>query len=302
MLYSKPALDVPAQISLLENRGLVIQDRTRAADYLANIGYYRLRAYTYPFQNIQDPGHPFKEGVSFEDVISLYVFDRRLRLLLLNALEKIEVAFRAKIIFNWATAHGSHWCEILSLYRDSTRFQKDINQLHDEIDRSKEAFIVDYKNKYTQPMYPPCWMSLEVASFGLLSRIFENLAKGNAKNNVTRGFGLQNYDVMESWMHAFAALRNLCAHHSRIWNRTFVITPRKLANPIHDFLINTKVGSDKLYYQLSGIAYILHIISPGHDFIHRLKDLFKETPIVNSSDIGFPQDWENEPLWKKNSV
>ena len=96
MQYNKPPIDIPSQIALLKSRGLAFRDKNKAAHYLSNISYYRLRAYTYPFQEDTENDHSFKEGIFFEDIIELYVFDRKLRILVFDAIEKIEIALRTK--------------------------------------------------------------------------------------------------------------------------------------------------------------------------------------------------------------
>ena len=101
MQYNKPAIDVATQISFLKQRGLLFNNENKAAHYLSNISFYRLRAYTYPFQDNQNPQHIFIQKISFEQIIELYVFDRRLRLLIFNALEKIEISLRTKIIYHF---------------------------------------------------------------------------------------------------------------------------------------------------------------------------------------------------------
>lgn len=124
MKYSKAPLSISDQITRLKERGLIFHDEQKAANYLSNISYYRLRAYTYPFQDNSDPNHPFIKGVSFEDIINLYIFDRRLRILVFNAIEKIEIALRTKIINIFSLKNGSHWHENLALYRKRYFFDK----------------------------------------------------------------------------------------------------------------------------------------------------------------------------------
>ena len=175
MQYSKSPIDIPAQIALLKSRGLMFKDETRSAHYLSNISYYRLRAYTYPFQNNENPDHPFIKQIYFEDILELYVFDRKLRMLVFDAIEKIEIALRTKMVYHFSLAHGSHWHEMSGLYLNNTRFIKDIGDLYKEIERSTETFIKHYASKYSDPQYPASWMSLEVASMGLLSKMFSNL-------------------------------------------------------------------------------------------------------------------------------
>src|SRR5690606_21710414 len=194
-------------------------DEEKATSYLGNISYYRLRAYTYPFQDNDNPDHPFIKEIRFEDIINLYVFDRQFRLFVLDAIEKIEISMRTQVIYQWAMNHGSHWHLDGSLFRYSVQFAKDFNRLQQEVDRSVETFIEHYKNKYTNPKEPPCWMGLEVSSFGLLSLIFRNLKFGKEKKAITKYYGLPDVAILESWMHSFSNIRNICAHHGRLWNR-----------------------------------------------------------------------------------
>jgi abortive infection bacteriophage resistance protein len=190
MRYLKPAITISDQVARLKARGLMFDNESKAELYLSNISYYRLRAYTYSFQNNTDPGHPFIFPVTFEQIIGLYLFDRQLSHHLFIALEKIEIALRTQIIYHWAMSNGSHWQIDPSLYRDPAKFAKQINSLQTEIDRSHETFIEHYYTTYSEPSEPPSWMSLEVSSFGLLSQIFSNLKKGTEKEAVTKQFGL----------------------------------------------------------------------------------------------------------------
>lgn len=297
MNFTKPPIPIKEQIRLLKTRGLLFKDETKAAHYLSNVSYYRLRAYTYPFQDNGDPEHPFIEPVSFEQILELYVFDRRLRLLVFDGLEKIEIALRTKIIYNYAVAYGSHWHEDIGLYSNHNRFIRDINKLYEEIDRSNETFIKHYKSTYTQPPNPSSWMSLEVASMGLLSKLFENLKMSAEKKNITKEFGLAHPHILESWMHAFAQLRNICAHHGRLWNRRLTTTPKIPRNTLYNYLVNKNIFSNKIYAILSCMTYILHIISPGNTFNHRLKELMSSCKLVDEKEMGFPKNWKQEKLW-----
>ncbi|MEI6433384.1 MAG: Abi family protein [Bacteroidota bacterium] len=299
MNYTKPPLSITDQISKLKLRGLTFSDETKAAHYLSNISYYRLRSYTFPFQDNNDPAHPFNYKISFEEIIQLYVFDRKLRLLVFNAIEKIEVALRTKIVHEFSMTFGSHWYEDGNMYRDNYHFNRNIATLYDEINRSTETFIHHYKHTYTTPVNPPAWMSLEVVSMGLLSKLFSNLKKVPEKKRVTAEFGLTNPVILESWMHAFANLRNICAHHSRLWNRRFTISPQLPYNTIYPFLNNRDLHTNKLYAQLCCINYISTIISPGNSFVKNLSDLLQTCPLLDLNEMGFPADWKTETIWTR---
>jgi abortive infection bacteriophage resistance protein len=296
--FNKLPIEISQQIAILKQRGLAFADEKKAAHYLSNISYYRLRAYTYPFQDNSNPNHPFKTKISFEESIDLYVFGRRLRLLVFDALEKVEIALRTKIIYVFALNHGSHWHEEMSLYRKANRFIRDISKLYEEVDRSTETFIKHYKNTYTQPTNPPAWMSLEVTSMGLLSKLYENLKKGPEKKLITESFGLTNPIILESWMHAFAHLRNICAHHGRLWNRRLTTMPQIPHQTIYPFVQNKIFYNNKLYSVLCCITYILHIISPANTFNERLHTLMDGCALNDLKEMGFPSNWKTEVIWK----
>ncbi len=298
MNYTKPPLTIQQQIDKLKDRGLTFGNEPRAANYLSNISYYRLRAYTYPFQDNTNSNHPFIQPVSFEEIINLYVFDRRLRILVFNALEKIEIALRTKIIYEYSIAFGSHWFEDENMFWNIDQFDTDMETLSNEIDRSKETFIEHYQNTYSNPPTPPAWMSLEVASFGLLSKLFRNLKNGPVKTKIAREFGLPTSEILSSWMYAITGIRNIVAHHGRLWNRRFIITPRIPSRVLNPFLNNTHIFRNKIYAIFCCMNYILGIISPGNSFSTELKELLKSCHLVDLNEMGFPVDWEQEPIWK----
>lgn len=298
MEYLKPPLSLEDQIHKLKNRGLLIHDEEKAIHYLTNISFYRLRAYTYPFQDNYNPLHPFVKKVFFEEIISLYVFDRKLRILVFDALEKIEIALRCRITHKLSMAYGGHWFLNKELFRNESIYLSNLVSLDTEIKRSTEPFIDHYLKTYHYPVQPPAWMSLEVITIGLLSKMYSNLKKGDIKKQIAKDLGVSKVEILESWMHSLSGLRNICAHHCRLWNRRFTITPVLLDNPVNNYIKNMAIHKNKLYTQLITIKYLLNIISPNNEFSIKLKELLKSCQMIELSEMGFPDDWESESLWK----
>lgn len=298
MHYNKPPISFQDQVNRLKIRGLQFNSEPDAIVCLSNISYYRLRAYTYPFQDNTKPNHPFSVTLTFEDIIELYKFDRKLSLLIFNALEKIEIALRTQIIYQWAIVNGSHWQTNPSLYRDSVKFAIQINNLQTEINRSHETFIEHYQKIYTNPSEPPSWMSLEVSSFGLLSQIFSNLKKGNEKIAVANHFGLNDISSLENWMHCFSNIRNVCAHHGRLWNRRFTAHIKFPSNPQNQFIANKRIYPYKLYAAICCIQYMLNSIIPANGFKTDLIELMRNCPLAQEKEMGFPVDWKTDPFWR----
>lgn len=296
MKYSKPAISIEKQIDKLRQRGLIIANKNYAQQTLSSISYYRLRAYTYPFQNNEIESQPFGKEITFEKIIALYEFDSKLRLLLFEATEKVEVALRTQIIYNFSLSHGSHWQLNPKLYRNNKRFIEHTDSLNKEINRSKEVFISHYRKKYTNPTAPPSWMSLEVISMGLLSKIFQNLKKGQEKQAIQTYFRLSKIDILENWMFCFTQLRNICAHHGRIWNRRLpkILIPR---NTPERFISNIQIHQNKLYATLCCLQYALNTIDKTNSFKKDIQNLLKKYPQINIKDMGFSENWEKEYFW-----
>jgi len=152
MQYSKLPISIKEQIERLKTRGLIIKDEQKATQYLSTISYYRLRAYTFPFQNANDTNHSFVGDISLEEIIEVYNFDRKLRILVFDAIERIEISFRTQMIYRWSINYGSHWHLDSFLFRDTNRFDNYVSTLEHEIKRSHETFIKHYLAKYNEPV------------------------------------------------------------------------------------------------------------------------------------------------------
>lgn len=317
MRYEKRPIDISEQIEKLQNRGPLFEDQDQADQYLHNISYYRLRAYTYPFQrNGADANHEFiRNDIHFKDIIDLYCFDRRLRSLLFNAIEKIEVAFRTRIALAysvdendgfWFLNHRLYYQHdrYISLTRNEIIDGKPIaGELMKEVQRSNEDFITHYFERYGEPQFPPAWMTLEVVSMGILSKLFSALDKNNpSSKTICRDLGLHKVDILKNWMHALSSLRNTCAHHSRIWNRRFTIGlsfPHRTSFPFLSRAEISNIRDNKLFAYLSVILYLLQIISPQSSFKQNLINLLENAPkLVVMREMGFPEDWRQYTLWR----
>ena len=323
--YAKKPLSIKQQVAKLKSRGLIIDDESLAEGYLSNISYYRLRAYTFPFQNNVDKeaDHKFiRKSIRFKDIIDLYCFDRRLRCLIFNALDNIEVAVRTKIIQIYSeSTDDSHWYEDEALFNNDICYLRKRNEetglietikeykynileeeILREVDRSNEDFIEHYKSTYFTPKTPPAWMALEVISFGTLSRLYELLLKDDNKKDVAKQFGLKKIDIMENWLHVLSILRNCCAHHSRIWNRRFtvrILLPYNTVSPFIDRVTIPTVKQNKLFAYLCCVKYILDIISPDNDFQKKLLALIDDGGnLLSLKEMGFPDNWKFLSVWK----
>ena len=294
--YSKQPLSIADQISNLKRLGLSIPNQTLAEKTLGEISYFRLAAYLRPMEADKQT-HRFKPNSSFENALALYEFDSGLRQLLFSAIQRIEVALRAKIIQHFSMAHGTFWFMQMSLHESEHRFLENLSALDREVQRSKEDFIKEHFNNYDKPEFPPSWKTIELASFGTLSKLYYNFADNKVKKRVAREFNIPQHEVLESWMRSISALRNYCAHHSRLWNRYFNATPQLNVKLRGNWINNRQIDANKLYAILCCIAYWLDSMNRGKDFKDKLFQLINQFPSVDVAAMGFPQNWSQEPLW-----
>jgi len=238
----------------------------------------------------------FKPNVSFETAFALYKFDRELRHLILSELEKIEVAIRAQMSYSLSTAHGPFWMENETLFADPEKHRTTLAKIDSELSRSDEEFIISFKSNYSNP-FPPSFITLEVTSFGALSRLYENLKSDVAKREISNTFGLADM-IFISWLHGFVYIRNVCAHHARLWNKPLQIQPLFPRRTQHTWLTDRTVSNNRIYYVLSMMIYFLNTVNPNHTFKQKLENLFQKYPNVDRRAMGFPANWRTEPLWK----
>lgn len=292
--FSKPALTYEEQLHQLAERGLIIGNKERASHLLESISYYRLSGYWYPLLEDKER-HIFKAGSTFDSAFKMYSFDRALRVMIIRELEKIEVSIRSKMIYILSHEYDPFWYSNEKLFKDPGRHKKTLDKLMSEYVRSREEFIIKFKVKYNNE-FPPCWILLEVSSFGMVSSLYSNLLDRLPKRKVSRHFGLAE-KVLESWMHSIVYLRNLCAHHSRLWNNNLNITPMRPMRVDKTWLQNQEVQNSKSYYIISMLLYLLQTINPNNSFVSRFKMLLDEYPNIDVHAMGFPPNWQEEELW-----
>lgn len=305
--YTKPALSFKQQVDLLRARGLRIPDEDRAMRHLSNISYYRLSAYMLPFKQLDNAGRPtdlFEEDASWNDVYDLYRFDRKLRLLIFDAIERIEIALRTQIIYQLSHKYGPHWQNNPLIFKDATIFRDIHNHIDDQLTSNKKAeFINHYLAKYNEPPTPPSWMSIELLYFNELTKICRNLKQRQDLIGIAGYFKVPSDSIFCSWMHVINYVRNICAHHARLWNIKLAIQPHKFRynKPDRIWLSDAEVDraqSAKLYYFLCVILFLLQTINPNSKFKKHFFELLNNFPSVNVKYMGFPDQWEGHPLWQ----
>jgi abortive infection bacteriophage resistance protein len=299
MQYHKGAVTITDQIAQLQARGLFIPDVGAATSQLNNISYYRLAGYWWPMQD-DKVAHTFKPGSQLATVLKLYNFDRELRLLIFDVIERLEVSLRARLVYTLSLAHSPWWFEDPALFNNAAHHAETLVVIDGELRRSKEDFIQDHRRRYSaDARRPPAWKTLEILSFGTLSRLYGNLRSSVAANDaVALHFLVPNHTYFRSWLQCISQVRNVCAHHGRLWNRAVTAPPKYIPRPPRHLAYAAPPQPNRLYSALCCLKYMLHSVEHQNQFTQRLEQLFVTFPNADPGAMGFPANWAQEPLWQ----
>jgi abortive infection bacteriophage resistance protein len=289
MHYTKPALKYEAQLALVVSRGLTVEDPVRALRMLKRIGYYRLSAYFVPFKVPKTD--QFKPGATFGQIVDLYKFDCHLRLLFMHAIDKVEVGIRALITYELAHQLGPFGYADPNNFSPSYDHKQFMSMLAHEEERGSEIFVKHFRTKYTSEKYLPFWMVTELVSFGTLSKLTENL-RTSVRKQLAKDFGLVE-PVFVSWLHTIAYVRNLCAHHNRLWNRELSVKPI-----LPDDWTLQGISNDRTYCLALIIYRLLKIVAPTSTWKSRLKDTLGSLPGLDLKTMQFADNWQELEIWK----
>lgn len=314
--YDKPALSLDELIGRLAERGLEISDPEWAGRYLRHLGYYRLSPYTIPFQKGR-PDHVFHDGTTFDDVLSLYVFDRALRLLVMDALERVEIAVRAALTDHMSTTcNNPHWFLDAAHFRDRSKHARLLKiiretgetRLAGQPESAGETLVhrsalEHYLTTYGSPELPPSWLMVEAITLGQLESMIGNLSRRADKTAVAASIGL-TAPVLESWLRTYVRVRNVCAHHARLWNVGLGVYPRIPTSPEVSWLDASDALPDRsrrrLYPVLVSLQSVLDTVSPHSRWARRLHELVTVRPQMIRSGMGIPEDWADDAFWGRH--
>lgn len=330
MTYAKPWKSYEEQLDQLMRRGMQVTDKGRALDHLERIGYYRLSGYWYAFRERSGPmvllgeggAKPrkvkieslvldqFRPGTTFQDAVDLYVFDKQLRLLVMDALERIEVALRVDMShtlgrldrFAYLKPEFLHqdFSTALDKTRGLTRHHEWLGKHAQLINRSKEEFVRHNRDKYGLPL--AIWIACEVWDFGTMSTLFSGMRE-TEQDAIAIQYGVRNGRVFASWMRSLNYLRNVCAHHSRLWNRNIIDQPRLPSATdmpwVAPFEANDHARA-RCFLLLMITRQLMGVINPRSSWPMRLKQHLQAFPDLshpglNLSGMGAPAGWEALP-------
>lgn len=286
MKYIKPPKNFEEQLTILKDRGLIVNNKSKGIDVLQNISYYRLSAYFLPFQSQTDK---FNKGTTLENVLTLYEFDRHLRDLLWDAIESIEISIRTQLTYHLAHKYGAFGYTDPGNFNSKFNHSEWLERLKENIERSREVFIKHYLAKYNEENNLPLWMATEVISFGQLSTLFSGLRKEDKQAISHEKYKLDQF-VLSSWCHTLVYIRNLCAHHNRIWNRILAIKP---AIPRKDKEWEN-INNKKIFSVLLITKKLMSMPEEWEEWRVGLLSMIDKFPSINIGSMGFPDNWREK--------
>lgn len=296
MQYKKQPLTFEDQADLLLSRGIQANKR-ELVEKLQAVNYYRLSGYWYPFK--QANSEDFKPNTTLDKIWYRYVFDRQLRLLVLDAIERIEVAVRTSLVYHHSHTYGPFgYTRKKSLPNlNKGKYRKLKQAMREATAQSQEIFVKHFQKKYGE-VFPvlPVWMLAEVMSFGMMFTFFRGCDR-KIKKRVVAEYKIA-FGVLESWLSTLNAVRNICAHHARLWNRVLGIKPRL---PRNDTRWRTPVliENDRVFSVLTLLKYMMNVVAPQSKWDERFRTLLEKYSEIPIAFMGIPAGWQDCPFWKQ---
>ena len=290
------------QVDILVRRGMDIGDRDEAIFLLQQVSYYRLSGYCYPFREFKNSSRAdtFFPGTRLRDVVDLYRFDSRLRTATFTALTPIELAIRAHLGHELGSLDPLIHLDPnkLGVTVDTPKKEKynSWRKRYDrELESSREDFVNHHKQKYGGNL--PVWAATEIMDWGSLTYLYE-LSPRSVQNTISSQCDL-TAPQLRSWLKALNIVRNICAHHGRLFNRVHAISPKLPAQGTHTDLDCINTDWKRTFGQLTLVQLLLDRLNVGNKkLLPTVVQSFPEVQIVPISHMGAPDNWQTASrLW-----
>lgn len=301
--YNKQPLSYQKQVQHLQCKGMLIHNSAWAETVLSKYGYYRLSAYWYPFRvrkNRVILDH-FELNTHFETIIRLYEFDTELRLHIFSAIEVIETFLRTKLTYFIGHQFGAFGVYDAANFHPKFNHSNFIRNCNKEVERSKDSFIQHFQENYSNFPKVPIWMLTEVLSLGSLSFLYHGLMNNKALNKEDKKAVAQHFSIhhekLAEWLHILTYIRNICAHHGRLWNKELAIKAKIDKNPHWQAPITPT--NKRIFYVLLILKTLLRPTGFDTEWCLQINQLLR--PILQDENyrfaMGFPDEWEKHPIW-----
>jgi len=278
----KPPITFDAQLDKLKARGCIVTDEAFARMKLEQINYYRLTAYFLPF--LQADG-TYKPGTTFDGVYRVYEFDRKLRGLILSAVEEIELMLRTQLSYYHAHKYGALGYMDAANFKPYHNHARLLEHIEQAIVRNRAKPFVQHHVKQYGGKFP-LWAIIELFTVGELSRFYADMHRAD-KKTLARSLYRTTDSNVSSWLLCMSNLRNDCAHYARLYYTMFGTVPAtpngfsyRLRDRVFDYILVLKfLYPDPMQWQ--------------HTFMNALAALIEEyQDAIDMRCIGFPRDWE----------
>ncbi len=279
----QPSMSIDEQVENLKSLGLIINDEDYAKKILNDISYFRLiKAYSLGFK---PKNGNYNEGVTFEQIVELYLFNANFRQIMFAEIEKIEVNVRCRIANYFADTYGVLGYKESANFVDEEYYNTFLADIEEELGRnSKAPFVRNFKENYEGGDLP-IYALVEVFSFGTLSKFYKNM-KNVDKKAVAKSFGI-GYTYLESWLESISYVRNICAHYGRLYNAKLSKTPM-----LYKEYSQAGIGNNRIFGVLLCMKQILKNDAHWNQYVDQIEMLIDKYEKVDVKTMGFPKNWK----------
>ena len=313
---------------------------------LSTVGYYRLSGYWYIFQNKSTCDNTdksldknyFEPETTFRKVWNLYTFDEQLRLIVLRAISHLEIYMRTQLAYYLSEPDPSDKSKVMNAfgYEDNTNLPNLSPERHSDFidkctiqyNRSQTKFITHYKEKYDWNNYitlqqnsgkttisekpegfhnlPPYWILANIMDFGMILTLYIG-ADRNIKEDISYNLRIPAF-VLESWLKSLNTVRNICAHHDRLWNRRLnykVSLPdanrpkKKYLEFKNEYKKWRGISNKTTFTILTILGFLEWSIYSNNEWHKQVRDLVDTLEPESLHRMGFPNKWKESPLWSE---
>ncbi len=277
------ALDIEDQVENLKTLGLIVNDENYAKKILCDISYFRLiKAFSL---GLKERNSNYNDGITFEKIVQLYLFNSNLRQLLFPQIEIIEINLRCRLANYFSNKYGVLGYKQEENFVNSEYHQSFLEDINTEVDRNLKApFVKNFKENYKDGEIP-LYALVELFSFGTLSKFFKNM-KNKDKKAISNTFNV-GYTYFESWIESIAFVRNICAHYGRLYNTKLTKTPI-----LYKQYSSNGIGNNRAFSVLLCMKHLIKNDTKWKIFIDTMDALIEKYEGVDVKTMGFPMDWK----------
>ena len=279
--YAKPHATAVERVAHLRDRGLAIPRPSVAARKIEEIGHERLRIYFLARRDLSRPDKPFRPGTTYKNILRLYECDEKLRDRCFAGVGRFELALRNRISEALSVRFGSHPYFEAAAFADAACHASALQRLLQVFAQSRDERARHYRRTYSDPPLPPIWTMKEFLTFGTSARLYAALSKP-IREEIAKDFGVPALPVFESWVPGFVDLRNICAHHDRLFNRRFQKQPqglRKVGIPM--------APPATLKAQLECLDHALRAVGEDMNLVTSVRGIVMRHPEMSLAEVGY---------------